>query len=298
MAIAVPPDIYIPGVRQSWAGTYGWSLNGGPRKFILHSTETDSAPGCVDQLCHYLDGWANPHVVWDPWTGDMAMCGRADWAEGALVAGNKDGSVVLQVEAVGRAGVEGSRPFMDSPMLGWDKILAWADSWGIPRVFPAGLPLPYPQAYGPGSPRDPNIWANQSGYYGHSQVPQNDHGDPGLVDLAKIFPGSTDWFDMATVKDLQDAVRSVLNEGTGGGQKNWATTNQAMLSTIQGLTNQLKTVVGALNIVISGGNGHPGLQDLHDMLAAAAANPAQIDMAALETTVNTAIKAAFAKAAA
>jgi hypothetical protein len=160
---------------------------------ILHSTETDSAPGCVDALCKYLDGWANPTFVWDPWTGDMAMCGRADMGMGALVTGNNDGSVVIQVEAVGRAGVEGSRPFMDSPMIGWtETILPWLDSWGIPHVFPAGPPLPYPQSYGAGSPRNPNTWLNQSGYFAHSQVPGNDHGDPGLVDLAKIFPSTED----------------------------------------------------------------------------------------------------------
>lgn len=238
MAIGVPSaDIYIPGVRQSWAGTYGWSYNGGPRKFILHSTETDSAPGCVDQLAHYLDGWANPHVVWDPWTGDMAMCGRADWAGGALVAGNRDGSVVLQVEAVGRAGVEGSRPFMDSPMLGWDKILAWADSWGIPRVFPAGLPLPYPQSYGTGSPRDPNIWANSSGYFAHSQVPGNDHGDPGLVDPSKLFPTTED--DLTPQQDaLLTAIGKVL----------------VKLATDENTRSQL---------VVHGDATHPGLAQLY-----------------------------------
>jgi hypothetical protein len=183
------PDIYIPGVRQQWAGNYGWSLNGGPSKFILHSTESDSYAGCVNDLCAYLDGWANPTVVWDPWSGDMAMCDRADWAGGALLAGNRDGSVVLQVEAVGRAGVVGKRPFTDSPMNGWPTILAWADSWGIPRVFPAGLPLPYPQSAGFSNGNRPaDVWAVSSGYYGHSQVPSNDHGDPGLVDPTKIFP--------------------------------------------------------------------------------------------------------------
>ena len=29
-----------------------------------------------------------------------------------------------------------------------------------------------------------------SGYFGHSQVPGNDHGDPGVVDLKRIFPNS------------------------------------------------------------------------------------------------------------
>jgi hypothetical protein len=184
-------DIYMPNVRQQWAGQYGWSLAGGPKKMILHSTESDSAPGCVDALAAYLDGWANPTVVYDPWTGDMAMTGRADWAGGALLSGNRDGSVVLQVEAVGRAGVVGQRPFFDSPMLGWDKILAWCDSWGIPRVFPAGLPVAYPQSAGFGNGNRPQgTWDTASGYFGHSQVPNNDHGDPGLVDPSKIFPGS------------------------------------------------------------------------------------------------------------
>lgn len=193
-------DIFIPGVRQDWAGSYGWSLAGGARKFVLHSTESDSYPGCVHDLAAYLDGWANPHVVWDPWTGDMAMTGRADWAEGALLAGNRDGEVVLQVEAVGRAGVVGKRPFADSPMKGWDKILAWADSWGVPRVFPAGLPLPYPQSYGyANGSRNTEVWNSQGGYYGHSQVPQNDHGDPGVVDLARVFPGVTHQEDEVTV---------------------------------------------------------------------------------------------------
>jgi hypothetical protein len=202
---ALMPDIYIPGVRQDWAGRYGWSLDGGPRKFVLHSTETDSAPGCVHQLAAYLDGWANPHLVWDPWTGDMAMTGRADWGEGALVAGNRDGEVVLQVEAVGRAGVEGRRPFFDSPMLGWAEILAWADSWGVPRLFPAGLPLPYPQSYGDNGNRSSVAWG-MSGYFGHSQVPGNDHGDPGLVDLTRIFPG---------VNHQEDEVMGALPAITG-----------------------------------------------------------------------------------
>ena len=181
------PEIYIPGVRQHWSGAYGWQLNGGPRKMILHSTESDSGPNCVNGLCEYLDGWANPTFVWDPWTGDMAMCGRADKGMGALVTGNNDGSVVIQVEAVGRAAEGGGkRPFSDSPMKGWDKILAWCDSWGIPHTFPAGPPKPYPQAYGAGGGR--YNW-NNSGYFAHSQVPGNDHGDPGTVDMARIFAG-------------------------------------------------------------------------------------------------------------
>lgn len=195
------PDIYVPGVRQDWAGRYGWSYAGGPSKVVLHSTESASYPGCVHDLAVYLDGWANPHLVWDPWSGDMAMTGRADWAEGALLAGNRDGQVVLQVEAVGRAQTGlGQRPFADSPMKGWSEILGWFDSWGVPRVFPAGIPLPYPAAYGYDNGHRPlAVWNNDNGYYGHSNVPQNDHGDPGTVRLDLIFPGGHQQEDEVSV---------------------------------------------------------------------------------------------------
>jgi hypothetical protein len=49
--------------------------------------------------------------------------------------------------------------------------------------------------------------------------------------------GGGDWFDMATLDDLKNAVRAVLNEGTGQGQKNWAGTSKATLATVQGIQN-------------------------------------------------------------
>lgn len=50
-------------------------------------------------------------------------------------------------------------------------------------------------------------------------------------------PVTQDWFDMATLDDLKNAVRGVLNEGTGPGQTSWAGTNQAILGALQSLYN-------------------------------------------------------------
>jgi hypothetical protein len=58
-----------------------------------------------------------------------------------------------------------------------------------------------------------------------------------VLNSANIPP--LDWFDMATQADLENAVRKVLNEGTAKGQQNWATTNQAILGTVQHNTNLL-----------------------------------------------------------
>ena len=57
-----------------------------------------------------------------------------------------------------------------------------------------------------------------------------------------VFP-NWDWFEMATEKQLEDAVRKVLNEGTGKGQTNWARTNQAILAGVQQCVNLLTRIV-------------------------------------------------------
>jgi hypothetical protein len=101
--------------------------------------------------------------------------------------------------------------------------------------------------------------------------------------------GSTDWFDMASKDDLLAVVRQALNEGTGAGQKDWPSTSKAVLAGMQGLTNKVNTLVGASNIIISGGNGNPGLKQLADILNRIAADPVSID----EAGVQAAVKAAF-----
>lgn len=53
-----------------------------------------------------------------------------------------------------------------------------------------------------------------------------------------------DWLDMADIEDVKNALRLVLNEGTGDGQKTWAGTSRATLGTVQAVYNQ--------NAVISG----------------------------------------------
>jgi hypothetical protein len=71
-------------------------------------------------------------------------------------------------------------------------------------------------------------------------------------------PSGGDWFDMATTEDLKTAVRSVLNEGTASGQKNWAGTNQAILGTAQSIVNQnnaLKGQVSAMQNMLMFGDG-------------------------------------------
>jgi hypothetical protein len=59
-------------------------------------------------------------------------------------------------------------------------------------------------------------------------------------------PPATDWFDMATETDLENAVRKVLNEGTLQGQPSWAHQTQAMMVIANKSYQALQTIAGGL----------------------------------------------------
>jgi hypothetical protein len=174
------PELWMPGVLRmpgrgrAFAGTAGHYAN-------WHSTENDRTAKASDLARYLVQMHYESHLVWNPWTGEIVQTLPANTAGSVLKSGNTKGSVNIGVEAIGRAGVVGHRPYFDSPMKGFDRIIAWMRSWGIPNVWPAGGPLPFPQSAGFNNPQRAK-WG-PSGHYGHSQWPGNDHGDPGLVHL-------------------------------------------------------------------------------------------------------------------
>lgn len=154
------------------------------RRCVVHSTEGSTIEGAV--AAYRAQGFC-PHLTWDPTTGRIVQHLPFDIAASTLAHKgdphtNRLGAI--QIEVVGYARV----PFTDGPCVGLDEIVALIDQLGVPRVWPAGPPLPYPQSYGAGNgQRDPWLWSNVPGWYAHSQIPGNDHGDPGPIDIARIL---------------------------------------------------------------------------------------------------------------
>lgn len=170
---------------------------GGPPRVTWHITydslRSDGTPAIThSRVADYLNekGY-QVHLVWDPVTGDIIQELPADRGGAGLrnqsggVQTNNMGEVNLQIEAYFTPGVvRGGVQYMqltDTPMVNFDKIMSWADSWGIPRVAPLG----------PGD-RNSSVWVNQAGHYGHFNVPENDHSDP-VVSINDILAhtGST-----------------------------------------------------------------------------------------------------------
>lgn len=145
----------------------------------------DAVGGYLERM-HYC-----PHVIWDPFTGRVIQYYPANVGSRALVAWNEDGRVHVQIEVLFSPGaVRQGRTYAtlaDTPLVGFAQLVQWLDSLGIPRTWPMGPPPPV----GRSGSRDITTWNTKGGHYGHSQVPGNDHTDPGTFpDLTKV-PRST-----------------------------------------------------------------------------------------------------------
>ncbi|GLW24282.1 hypothetical protein [Microbispora triticiradicis] len=142
------------------------------------------------------------HLVWNPVTGEIVQLLPPTLAGGALAADRgRNGRVCVQIHVIGSA----REPFTDTKLDGLDDILAWLDSWGVPRRWPAGPPLPYPHSLA--AERSRRLWA-RGGHFGHSQVPGTREGDPGSIDIARIIgedaPGLEDALPRGGLRLLQE----------------------------------------------------------------------------------------------
>ncbi|QTF70620.1 hypothetical protein [Arthrobacter woluwensis] len=212
---------WLPGAErdeQSGGVTLNRSL---PPRAVWHITwdalSEDGSQPDFDAVANYLKRMAYcPHLMWDPWSGRVVQFYPASVGGRALNAWNEDGSANIQIEVFFSPGaVRGSKRYdtvADTPCKGLAQILAWLDGFGIPRAWPMGAPQ------WQGNSRDADVWNSRAGHYGHCNVPDNTHTDPGpMPSLAitnsggAVRPIEKDWFDMATKDDL----RAVLNEFVG-----------------------------------------------------------------------------------
>lgn len=184
--------LWCPGAQRDYvANDNGGLMLGGPSRAVWHTTEGSTIAGA---LSVYRGKGFWPHITWDPRDGQIQQHLPADVAARALRPGsvptNRLGVVCIQIEVVARAEV----PFTSRLMHRFPELLAWLDSLGIPRTWPAGRPLAYgpderrpgvvPAAYGENNgTRSARIWCRHGGHFGHSQIPGNHHWDPGAVDI-------------------------------------------------------------------------------------------------------------------
>lgn len=230
------PDLWMPGATRLDVGDHA-PTDGGKPKAIGHITWDENASAAapkdlvpysrlVDWFGRNPDGKkAAPHLLWDPFTGRFTQFfpansrskSLADQAGGTRT--NRAGSVVLQIEALFfpycRVGDRVFPRLIDTPCKGWPELLAWIRSWGVPDVWPMGLPVDFK------SRRDEETWETRGGWYAHAQVPENNHQDP----------GSWPAFTTEPAPEEDDPMPQVLTESnpadSGLPAKTWTTVAMA-----------------------------------------------------------------------
>jgi len=189
-------DAWMPGVRCIRAETDGGQPGGGAPRVVWLTLGADPRVISVCSAAQRLIQENRPcHLVWDPLTGDLAQllpivragCAlgtpeNIDYTPDLLPYRrrevNREGRLCVQIGVLSSP----REPFTSYQMIGLGEILAWLDSWQIPRRWPAGTPAPYRQAT---RSRSRALWA-LGGHFGASQVPDCESVGPGGIDIDQI----------------------------------------------------------------------------------------------------------------
>jgi hypothetical protein len=184
-------EIWIKEAERLGDGKIGGDMDTptAPPRVVWHTTESGTGDAAFDAVGKYLISIAaEPHILYDPTTDRLAQYGPLNQSARALrndglTRTNRTGRVCIQIEVLGKA----ASPFTSSwkPGPNVRALMRAIRSWGVPDTWPGGrLAARYND---PDVSRSRSTWATKGGHYGHSQVPGNDHWDPGNIDQAAIF---------------------------------------------------------------------------------------------------------------
>lgn len=191
-------DAWMPAVRYVRATGDGGPLKGGAPRVVWGVLDADPHTVSARSAAQRLDQAGHPsHLVWNPLHGEIvqlipvvraarSLCAPAGSVgrygqprPGAFCEVNNEGRVCVQIRVVAWA----QEPFTDGPLARLQEILAWLDSWGIVRGWPAGHPEPFPECHQTVKSR--RLWA-RGGHFGESQVPSVAAAGPGAIDIERL----------------------------------------------------------------------------------------------------------------
>ncbi len=174
-------DAWLPGAGRLHTRHDGGSPKGGAPRAVWHTSESDPERISARSVAQRLDQQGrSAHLVWNPRSGEIVQMLPATRAARMLPGDvGREGRACLQIVVVGFA----REPFTAGPVNGLERIVGWLDAWRVPRRWPAGGPLPFPQAYDAARGRRP--WA-RGGHFGASQVPGAAAYAPGGIDVGRI----------------------------------------------------------------------------------------------------------------
>jgi hypothetical protein len=223
------PVVWMSGVQQLPTSAPGGLITSTAQpRVVWHTVEatsgSDSAwAGSIRTL--NAKG-AEPHILYDPLDDRIGQFLALDRSARALrndgaSKTNRVGRACIQVEVIARA----AEPFTNywQPGPNFAALMDAIRSWAIPDFWPAGPPPRFVASPPHNVPEDPRwawTWENRGGHYGHSQIPGNDHGDPGAIDVTALFAaGNQTPEELFTVGQYENLMQQIKNEGAATRQE-------------------------------------------------------------------------------
>lgn len=226
-------DLWLPGASRHDLGNHG-TMDGGPARATWHITSNAKDHTYANEFGWFTGGGADvaPHLLWDPFTGQIAQFFPADSRSLSLqndgaVRTNRTGKYNIQIEIVFTAGevVNGKvyHTVEQTPRKGLGLIVTWLRSLGIPDAWPGGAITAFVR-----DTVSETTWRSKGGHYGHSQIPGNSHVDPGpLGDIFGAaapkpvphyapFPGDKYFFYGRTSKLVTEVGKALVRAGYKG----------------------------------------------------------------------------------
>lgn len=176
---------WYPNADKTVKGNGAGAYTGGPFKGVLHTTEGASGTGAISAF-KLNDSW--PHFLVD-YAGkvwqfiDTKTAARALKNLSGGIQTNTDSAI--QIEIVGFAGQPDAHPPVQMDAL--KALMRWIE--GATGIKPIGPGRAFASAYGQNFLRFTNAqWDNFNGWCGHCHVPENDHWDPGAINIDALLP--------------------------------------------------------------------------------------------------------------
>jgi hypothetical protein len=180
-------DLWFPGHHRNEAPSSRWlAITGGPSKGVLHTTEVKAFTPGSSYYGH--NGW--PHATLAP---DGKLWQHIPVNFGAPTLVNLAGGVqtntdsAVQIEIAWKAAEIKQLPtHMHAKLKEW---MRWVEQVrGVQRIAPRFVG-PEESPYGNWAKQrfTYSYWDNYGGWCGHQHVPENDHWDPGAIDIAGLL---------------------------------------------------------------------------------------------------------------
>ena len=209
------PDLWMPGATRHSIGNTR-AMDGGPPRVVWHTTSNDRDHVFENEVGWFTSGGASeaPHLIWDPFTGQIAQLFPADSRSLSLqndgaVRTNRTGQYCIQIETVftqnETVGGKTYASVAETPCKGLPQIMAWLRSLGIPVGWPGGAPTAFHR-------QDVSLafWQSHAGHYGHCHVPGNSHVDPGPMPASMFATTPEEDMTPAQAQQLADIHKAVV----------------------------------------------------------------------------------------